>query len=192
MHGNHKSNLEKKADSVKAILRVLSDENWHTYGELLRITKISSRTLTKRLDDLLECKFIQKEKREYPSAYFKAEPEVITYTNATLLREELSETIEPMLIESKNPIFVLELINMSTSLSYSHYIKEIKNKDVSESRLNFLLEIFVWEPYINQTWKLLKACRKNKDIINIEEINEYELNKTLRTMINSKELLGRK
>ena len=190
-------NTDKRIESSKSILKVLSDEEWHKYGELLEKTKISSRTLTKRLDDLQDRKLIQKEEREprkrYPSAYYKAEPELVTATKATILTEELSEDIEPALIEIKNPMVILELINLQNSLSLtSNLIEELKGNNISESKLYFLLELFVWEPYKALTWKLIEAIKKNRDIIDIEQIEKYQLEKTLEFVRNSAKLLERK
>lgn len=174
------NNTSKMIESSKAILKVLSDEKWHKYSELLEKTKLSSRTLTKRLDNLLEGKLIQKEKREYPSAYFKAEPEAIDLINATSSKEELLSNMEGVLLEVKNPIFLLELINIYNTLSISYdLIEELQNNKISDERLYFLMEIWVWEPFRELSWKLLEVSKKHRDIIDVKKIKEYQLEKTL-------------
>jgi len=173
-------NTSKMIESAKAILKVLSDEKWHKYGELLKKTKLSSRTLTKRLNSMLERKLIQKERREYPSAYFKAEPEAIDLINATLSQEELLSGMEGALMEMKNPTFILELINLYNTLSISYdLIGILEGKNISEDRLYFLLEIWVWEPFRELSWKLVEVSKKHKGIIDVEKIKKYQLEKTL-------------
>lgn len=177
------SNTDKKIESLKSILKALSDEEWHKYSELLKRTQISSRTLTNHLDFLRECKLIKREEREYPSAYYKAEPELVTYTEAAFSLEEFSQQIEPVLIETKNPFLVLNLIDTKCKAILEITIIKIKQeKNVPDHKLRFLLDLFVWEPYRILTWKLIEATKKHIDEIPfefepeklLEKMNELE------------------
>ena len=182
------SNLDKKIESIKSILKALSDEEWHKYGELLEKTKISSRTLTNHLDYLKECKLIKREEREYPSAYYKAEPELVTYTEAAFSIEELSQQIEPVLLETKNPSFVLNLIHMNCGAILEITVYKLKeDKNVPEHKLRFLLDLFAWETYRILTWKLVEATKKHIDEIPVE----FDLNK-LKEKLNELEKLADK
>jgi len=168
------SNIDKKIESTKRILNVLSDEKWHKYGELLEKANLSSRTLTKRLDYLKGCNLIKREEREYPSAYYKAEPELVTYTEAKFSLEKLYQQIEPVLLETKNPFLVLDIINAGCQGALKLTIgKLMEEKNTPEHKLHFLLDLFVWEPYRVLTWKLVEATKKNIDKIDFKDVTEY-------------------
>lgn len=174
------SNIDGKTKSVKRILKTLSDEKWHKYGELLEKTKISSRTLTKHLDYLKECNLIKKEKREYPSAYYKAEPELVTWTEATFSIEEFSKQIEPLLLKTKNPFLVLDIINARCQGALKITIgKLMDEKNTPKHKLHFFLELFVWAPYRVFTWKLIETTKKHIDKIDSEQVIKYLKKKRL-------------
>ena len=165
-----KSNLELATEAGMSILKALSDESWHKYKEILEETEISSRTLTKHLKRLEKCKLIQKERKKYPFVYYKAEPELVTWTEAIVSMEELSQKIEPVLLETKDPLLVLSLIEMYCRGNLALTFFKIKeDTKVPDYKLRFLLDLFVWEPYRVLTWKLVEASKKHMNEINLEK-----------------------
>lgn len=176
-------NIEKASKAIMSILKVLSDEEWHQWSELLDKTKVSSATLKKYLPRLKEFKLIQKrvelESGKYPyPAYYRAEPELVTYTEALVSTEELSQQIEPVLLETKNPLFVLNMIESMNKTCLLIALGQLKkDKNVPESKLRFLLELWVWEPYRVLTWKLIESSKKHIDELPFEFDSERLLEK---------------
>lgn len=168
-------NIEKTRKAVMKILKVLSDEKWHQWKELLEKTKISSRTLVKHLSRLEKDKFIQskREKTNMRLVYYKAEPEVVTYTEAETSTEEISQQIEGTLLETKNPMAILRIINNANNFMIMYMIKQLGvEKSFPKSKLRFLMEFWVWESYRVLTWKLIEASWKHMDMLTTLEKGE--------------------
>jgi DNA-binding transcriptional ArsR family regulator len=175
------SNLEKASEALMKILRVLSDENWHQNSELAEKTGISSATLSKHLKNLRKLKLAQLkvdyESGKYPEPhYYKAEPELVTYSEAKIRTLELSEHIEPSLLESRDPLMLLEIIHLSSEANLELLLRQMKEeKNLSESKMSFLAELFVWEPFIVLSWKLLESTRKIVDEIDFTKLQKDQV-----------------
>ena len=183
IRGVGKYQIEKAEKSIEVILKILSDEKEHRYKDLKKETKLNDPTLSKYLKRLVKLKVVKKRvdlqsgKYPYP-VYYEAEPELVTYSEAKISTKEFSEQIEPMLLETKNPIFILNNIELRSKMIFLTTLSQIKkDKNITDSKLDFLLELFVWEPYKFLTWKLVEAFRKHKDDIPFEFDSEILIEK---------------
>jgi len=80
------------------------------------------------------------------------------------------------LLETKNPFFVLKLINIACQFALELTFSDLKkDRNVPEHKLRFLLDLFVWEPYRVLTWKLIEATRKHIDEIPLKVISDEDL-----------------
>ena len=191
--GKGKYHTEKADKAFLAIMKVLSgreegmeykpklEGKEYRYKELKKKTGLNDPTLAKYLKPLINLKLVSKrvdlESGKYPyPAYYRAEPEFLTWIDAQISTKELSEQIEGVLLETKSPMFVLELINLQNYVSTSFTLQKLKeDKDIPEHKLGFLLELFAWEPFQVLTWNLIKACKKNIDVIDIDQIQIHQL-----------------
>ena len=185
--------MEKADKAFLAVLEVLSgreegieyepklEGKEYRYKELKKKTGLNDPTLAKYLKPLLKMKLVSKrvdlESGKYPyPVYYRAEPEFLTWIDAQISMLELSEQIEGLLLETKNPLFVLKLIDLSCQGHLEFMFSKLKeDKNVPEHKLRFLLDLFVWEPYRVLTWKLIEATKRHIDEIPIKVISDEEL-----------------
>jgi DNA-binding HxlR family transcriptional regulator len=158
-----------------SILKALSDGQWHRNMELKEKTRLSSRTLAKRLNEMTELQIIEKqtdiESKKYPvPVLYKATPTILMYTTARIARDEIANRIEPALDQSKDPLAVLEAIHTSSKLYFLDLLTIIKeNKKITDKQIHFYEECFLWTPYKQYTSRLIQASRKIIDDLNIEQ-----------------------
>jgi len=143
--------------------------------ELKEKTKLSSRTLAKHLNQMTNLQIIEKktdvESGKYPvPVLYKATPELTTYIKASITREEVANTLEPALNESKDPLRILEAIHASSQLYFIELLTQIQqNKIVTNEQISFFAECFLWANYKQYTSKLIEASRKIINDLNITQ-----------------------
>jgi DNA-binding transcriptional ArsR family regulator len=180
-HARRISNLERSSEALMKILKVLSDGKWHQNGELAEKTKVSSATLAKHLKKLRKLKLIRlridSESGKYPEPrYYIAEPELVTYAGAKIRTEELSQRIKPALLESKDPLLLLDAIHLYSYANLESLLQELKTEEgISDSKMSFLAEFFVWEPYMVLTRKVLESSREIVDEIDFAKLHKEKL-----------------
>ena len=154
--------------------------------ELKEKTKLSSRTLTKHLNQMTNIQTIEKktdvESGKYPiPVLYKATPELTTYIKASITREEVANKLELALNESKDPLILLEAIHASSQLYFIELLTQIQqNKNITNEEIYFFGECFLWASYKQYTSKLIEASRK---IINDVNITQLLINQAKRQII---------
>lgn len=193
--GVGKYQIEKSNKALLSIIKAISKKE-KRHMDIKKETGLNDPTLAKYLKPLLKLKLIKKrvdlESGKYPyPAYYKAEPELLTWVDAQVSMKELSQQIEPVLLETKNPFFVLNLINISCqSILEITFIKLKEEKNVPDHKLRFLLDLFVWEPYRVLTWKLIEATKKHIDKISLKVDSEENLLERLKQLEKKTDNLG--
>jgi hypothetical protein len=174
--GIGKYQAEKAYYAERSIFKALSDGQWHRNMELKETTKLSSRTLDKHLDKMIKLQMIEKKKDvesgKYPvPVFFKATPELTEYIRTTLFVEESRQRIEPALMETKDPLMVLEVIHHGSQLGLIKILTELKNrKNMTYSELYYLEELFMVMPYNFFVHSLLEASRKILDEVDFDQL----------------------
>jgi len=105
--GMGKYQREKSNQAFLSIIKAISKKE-KRHMDIKKETGLNDPTLSKYLKPLLKLKLVKKrvdiESGKYPyPAYYKAEPELLTWVDAQVSTEELSKQIEPVLLETKNP-----------------------------------------------------------------------------------------
>jgi len=162
--GDHQLSLSSKARWL--IVKVLSDGQMHQNKELKEKTELSSRTLNKHLGQLQAQKLIQRieddKSGKYPHpVYYKAEPDLLTYSSARIMTDEVIQDIEPALRECKDPLFLLDAFHAGNSEFLLSILSQLKGmEDIFDYDWDWRLELFVWQPYRAFTRKLVLATKK--------------------------------
>jgi len=168
--------IDKAYESKGSILKTLSDGQWHRNMELKEKTKLSSRTLAKHLNHMTNIQIIERkadiESGKYPvPVLYKTTPKVTAYINASIIREEIVNELEPTLNETKDPLVLLDAIHAYSLLNFVELLKFIQqNKSVTDKTINFLAECFLWANYKQFTYKLIQASRKIINDLNITQL----------------------
>lgn len=182
MSANHEINGIGEYQKMKAysaqrvIFKALYDGQWHRNMELKDKTKLSSRTLNKHLNQLIEMCLIEKmvdtESGKYPvPVLYKAKPALLAYMKSNLLREDFSEKVDAMLAETKDPLVILEVIHDFSQRSFMHILEQIKlNKNIMDEQIDFLEEVFLWSSYKSFTFDLIEACRRKIDTLDLNQL----------------------
>jgi hypothetical protein len=174
--GRHQTDKEWK--SLMSILKAVSNGEEHRYKDIKKATGLSDPTLTKFLNRFIELKLMNKkwDTSTYPhAAYYKAKPDLMMYSKTQVRTEELSELVESKLSESKDPLLILEWINITIYIRMVDVLKQFKtNKSLLEPKLNFLMDVFVWEPFKVLTWKLMESTGKIIDKIDFEQLEKKQ------------------
>jgi hypothetical protein len=188
--GLREHQTSKAVESQLKILNVLShDEDWHRYGELEGETKLSTKTLSKQLDELGELTLIEKDENKrgvysyahpasdsgkYPHpVYYRLNP-VYAYAFRGYSQEQPKETINKLkekLLENRNPLEIMKDIakdNQIVLLGILLFIKE--NRKADDRIKQLLLEYLVWSRYKTLTWKLIEETEKIIDSIDIKKL----------------------
>jgi len=150
----------------KNILRVLIDNQWHSYKEIGKKADISNVTLSdhlKELKPLLDKKKDATSKRL--SALYKIKPLFALILSKEIITEIAWKEMEDQLLKGQDfesgLKSVLESINQITNefLTASLYI--LANEDFREDSevIYLVLETFVWETYKALTWKFVEAVK---------------------------------
>jgi DNA-binding transcriptional ArsR family regulator len=177
-------NDRKELTIRNSIFDALSDEEWHRITELRstinekrltlkNTTKLSSRTLDKHLDKMVETQLIEKKKDVIKGKYavlYKATPEVIEYVRSNILRKGFSDNLDGMLEETKNPLVILDMIHLWSQENFLLILRQIKNKKIDNDNLHFIEEAYLWYDYEFFTMKLIAATAKIIDEIDIDRI----------------------
>lgn len=159
-----------------SIFKTLSDGQWHRNMELKEKTKLSSRTLAKHLNHMTNLQTIEKrtdvESGKYPvPVLYKATPELTTYIEASITREEIANELEPALNESKDPLMLLEAIHAFSQIYFIELLTQIQqNEIVTNEQISFFTECFLWADYKQYTSKLIEASRKIINDLNFTQL----------------------
>jgi DNA-binding HxlR family transcriptional regulator len=172
------------------IVKVLSDRKMHQNKEIREKTKLSSKTLDKHLKQLQAQKLIQRieddQSGKYPHpVYYRAEPELVTYSDARTMTDEVIQGIEPALQECRDPLMLLDGFHAANSGFLLGILSQLEGmKDISEYDWNWRLELFAWQPYRAFTEKLVLATKKILNHIDTERllIEQAKRNKTIAEM----------
>jgi len=144
--------------------------------ELKEKTKLSSRTLTKHLNQMTNLRIIEKktdvESGKYPvPVLYKAKPNLVTYVKASMARREAANLFEPALNETKDPLMILDGIHVSSQLYFIDILQRIQeHKNMTNEEIYFFEEIFLWANYKQYTSKLIQASRKIINDLNITQL----------------------
>ena len=148
--------------------------------ELKEKTELSSRTLAKHLNHMTNIQIIERkediESRKYPvPVFYKATPELTTYINATMAREEFLNELEPCLNECKDPLFLLDGIHAFSQLGFIDLLTQIQQSNTATNdEINFFAEIFLWANYKQFIHKLIDASRKIINDLNITQLKKEQ------------------
>ncbi|MGD0204687.1 MAG: winged helix-turn-helix transcriptional regulator [Candidatus Bathyarchaeia archaeon] len=146
--------IKKSELSTQKILAVLKDGAWHRYMEILKETKISPTTLTKRLKELekgiVERK-LDTEGKEYPPP--------VAYR---IRNSELASSIEKEIEQAKK---VASLISKNRNVTYSAIAYFLKTAQLNFNiHLLLNLQLFFWKAKNEgdpRTEEETKASREN-------------------------------
>jgi len=165
--GIGKYHIDKSNKALLSIIKAVSKKEKRP-KDIKKETGLNDPTLAKYLKPLVKMKLISRkvdQSGKYPPpVYYKAEPELLTWIDAQVSMDNFSEQIEEVLLETKNPLAVLKLINLECQGVLEFIIFKLKQeKNTPDHKLEFLLDLFVWEPYRVHTWKLIEATKKHID-----------------------------
>jgi len=183
---------DKAFNATLPILIILSDDQWHRNMELKEKTKLSSRTLAKHLNQMINLKIIERkedvESGKYPvPVLYKAHPELTIMVKAFIAREYLTNQLEPVLDEVKDSLMVLDAIHDGSQATFLGLLEIIQqDKDITNEEINFYAECFLWAHYRQFTSKLIEISRK---MINDFDITQSLINQAKRRIKISQMLL---
>jgi predicted transcriptional regulator len=170
--------MERDNEVRNAIYEVLSDGQWHRIKELKERTKISPTTLYSKLESLEELTLIERkediEKGKYAVLY-KAIPEMLTVIRVRRLTKEINQTLEQILVETKDPLFILDTIHLFSQLGVLTVLKSLsllkkKNRNISWELVEFFEETLIWHPYKSLTLNLIASSMKTVDDIDMNQL----------------------
>jgi predicted transcriptional regulator len=170
--------MERDNEARNAIYEVLSDGQWHRIKELKERTKISPTTLYSKLESLEELTLIKRkediEKGKYAILY-KAIPEMLTVIRVRRLTKEINQTLEQILVETKDHLFVLDTIHLFSQLGVLTVLKSLsllkkKNRNISWELVEFFEETLIWHPYKSLTLNLIASSMKTVDDIDMNQL----------------------
>lgn len=168
------SNADKESKALWTIFNALSDAQWHRNMELKEETKLSSRTLTKHLDQMKNLQLIEKKsdvKNGKHSVLFKAKPDLITYIKTIRLQKIEDNSLKPALDRTKDPLRILDLIHFRSQTYFLDLLTQIQqNKNITNEEIYLRAEYFLWSTYKESTSKLIEASCKIIDDININQL----------------------
>jgi DNA-binding transcriptional regulator GbsR (MarR family) len=152
----------------------LSDAQWHRNMELIRETKLSSRTLSKHLDELTNGQFIEKKSdiiNGKHAVFFKAKPDFITFIKLQMLKAKEISSLEPALNRTNDPLRILDLIHFRSQTYFLDLLTQIQqNKNITSEEINLRAEYFLWSTYRESTSQLIEASCKIIDRIDITQL----------------------
>lgn len=143
--------------------------------ELKEKTKLSSRTLAKHLSQMTKIRIIEKKtvkNGEYPfPVLYKAESDLVVYVRANITRIWFANQIEAMLDETKDPLLILETIHAISQEGFIELLKIIQqDKSITNEKIYFFGECFLWTNYKKFISKLIEASRKIINNLNITQL----------------------
>jgi hypothetical protein len=152
----------------------LSDAQWHRNMELIRETKLSSRTLGKHLDTLTNGQFIEKKTDVINGKHavlFKAKPDFITYIKLLMLKAREINSLEPALNRTHDPLRILDLIHFRSQTYFLDLLTQIQQKkNITKEEINLRAEYYLWSTYKESTSQLIEASLKIIDKIDITQL----------------------
>jgi hypothetical protein len=152
---------------------VLSDAQWHRNMELIRETKLSSRTLGKHLDTLTNGQFIEKKTDVINGKHavlFKAKPDFITYIKLLMLKAKEINSLEPALARTKDPLRILDMIHFRNQVYFLDLLTHIQqHKNITDEEIDLRAEYFLWSIFKESTSRLIEASRKIIDQIDVTQ-----------------------
>jgi DNA-binding HxlR family transcriptional regulator len=143
---------EYKLYNQQLILITLSDEQWHRYKDLKEKTKLSSRTLSKHLNELRhELHWIEQEKDtsgKYPhSVLYRVTSAIAPYATYLENCSKIAENIERQIKENKDPISIVETLHKANLFYITSLLEEIQKKFVSKKQIEGMMNLFLFSPY---------------------------------------------
>jgi hypothetical protein len=170
------SNRSKEYHAQRSIFKVLFDKEWHQTIDLKATTKLSSATLAKHLKQMTKTGIIERkedaESRKYPiPVFYKASKELIEYLLSCEIRDEFSKSIDQMVSETKDPIYILEMIDLHNQFWFMQILKERQErKNMKAYEIAWLEKIFLFESYEIMISRLIEATDKIIDQIDFDQL----------------------
>jgi hypothetical protein len=168
------SNEYKETEAKWAILMALSDAQWHRNMDLIRGTKLSSRTLSKHLDIWTKGQFVEKKSdiiNGKHAVLFKAKPDFVTYIKTKMLEAKEISTMEPALSRTKDPLRILDMFHFRSQVYFLDLLTYIQqHKNITHEEIYLRADYFLWSIYKESTLRLIEASRKITDQIDITQL----------------------
>jgi hypothetical protein len=163
--------------------------------ELIKETKLSSRTVNKHLEQLIHAQLIEKRSDIQNGKYavlFRVKPELMHYVKNGILRRRIADDMENLLSETKgDPLPILELIHENNQLYFLDLLERIqRNKNMPDEQIQYFTDIFLLAPYRQWTTKLIEASLKTIDKIDINQAVLEHLKRQTRVSLKTLEKLG--
>ena len=179
--------MERDSEARNAIYNVLSDGQWHRIKELKERTRISPTTMYRKLK-LLEENFLIERKEDVKkgkyAVLYKAIPELVTIIRMRKLTTDLSQTLEKLLAETKDPLLAVDSIHLFSQLGILTVLKILsllkkEKRDIPWTLVEFLEESLIWNPYRSLTLNLVRISMKTTDDIDLPKLlsSQAERNK---------------
>ena len=164
--GMGKIQTTTKLENRKNILKVLIDNQWHSYKEIREKANISNVTLSEHLRELKP--LIDKKKdvsSNRLSALYKIKPLFALILSKEIITEVAWKEMEEQFLKGQDfksgLKSVLESINAITNKFLTATLYILANKDFRDDSevIYLLLETFVWDSYKTLTWKFVEAVK---------------------------------
>jgi hypothetical protein len=114
------------------------------------------------------------EKGKYAVLY-KAIPELLTLIRVRRLTKETNQALEQLLVETKDPLFILDTIHLFSQLGVLTVLKSLsllkkRNRNISYELVEFFEETLIWYPYKSLTLNLITSSMKTIDDIDMKQL----------------------
>jgi hypothetical protein len=168
----------REANKARQLLyAAMEDGEWHRCIELKKITKLSSRTLAKHIEELVKLKLMERkedrESGEYPiPVFYKLDSTFINdFIKQNSMRKVFSDNIGEMIDETKDPLMIYDMVNAFCQVFFIQILKEIQNnKKIDNEELEYLEEMFLWYNFRYFTSALISASFKIIDKIDVNQL----------------------
>jgi hypothetical protein len=173
--GKDSFQMKKEWKSIMDVLRVFTDKKEHRYTEIKKASGLNDPTLAKLLSRFTKSKMVKQrwDMSTYPHAsYYQATPEFVLFSKSEIDTEEKSEAIASTLSENKDPLEILNWIHVTILRHMLEILRQYKKDKKLEPQLKFLMDILVWQPFRDLTWKLLESTKEIIDEIDIDKIEK--------------------
>lgn len=162
--------IADSAESREAILKVLSDGEWHQYKELKEKAELSNVTLSRHLKKLKKALLKKEGEKDSRIVYYKMKNSYLIFMAILDTAQELWQRFRKTLVTTKNPLLALKEINTFNNISTLGILKILKETtDTDQETLNFLMQL-------NQlasrflTYSLIKESMKILDEVDIDQL----------------------
>jgi hypothetical protein len=159
----NKRQARTKLENRQNILKVLTDNQWHSYKEIYEKADISNVTLSEHLKELKPLLDKRKDaSTNRRSRQYKIKPLFALILANGLVIDVAGKEIKQQIQSEKDFALALKSINGITDslLTATLYILANENYRDDSEVIKLVLETFVWESYKSLTWKFVEAVRE--------------------------------